>query len=324
MPESSTPSVVAVGASAGGVEALTAFVAHLPRDFPHAVLVTLHMPAHGTSALAHILDRSGLLTAVTAESGMHLQPGVIYAARPDRHLLVHDGTILLSDGPTESGHRPSINALFRSVALHSGPRGIGVLLSGVGDDGVEGLAAIAERGGVTVAQHPDDAVYPTLPCNAIDAITVDHVLPVGQIGPKLATLVIPPVDVAPPQNDRLKFEDEIARSSRYERGPTGDNLGSPSGYVCPDCGGALIAVDDNNNYRCHIGHGWTGAALLDAQDDRIEQALSIALRSLHERIHLATSLAVRAKAGALQDKYRKSAHEARTAADTLSAALKRT
>jgi two-component system, chemotaxis family, protein-glutamate methylesterase/glutaminase len=343
---SNSPAVIAIGASAGGVEALTAFAAHLPREFPHAILVALHMPADGNSALASILGRSGLLPAVTAETGSRLQPGVIYVARPDRHLLIEDGTIHLSDGPTESGHRPSINALFRSVALHSGSRGVGVLMSGVGDDGVDGLAAIAERDGVTIAQHPDDAVYPTLPCHAIDTMDVGHILPVAKIGPFLAGLDFPePLEIStgPPGVEpagttqivpgvepagttrfgpsRIEVEEEIAKSSQFERYPTADDLGPPSGYVCPDCGGALLAIDDKNNYRCHIGHAWSGAALLEAQSAQVDHALSVALRSLHERINLATSLAKRTKPGALQDKYRRNADEAREAADTLSSAL---
>lgn len=326
------PAVIALGASAGGVEALTALVAHLPSDFPHAVVVALHMPAHGNSALPSILDRSGLLPAVTAETGTTLKPGVIYAAQPDRHLLVENGTIHLSEGPTESGHRPSINTLFRSVALHSGSRGVAVLLSGVGDDGVDGLAAIAERGGVTIAQDPDDALYSTLPCHAIETIGVDHVLPVAKIGPFVAALDLPkevetedvrrgmePAGASVP--GLLEFEEDIARSNRFETHPTADDLGPPSGYVCPDCGGALLAIDDKNNYRCRIGHAWSGPALLDAQSEQVDQALSIALRSLHERANLATALAKRTKPGALQDKYRRNADEAREAADTLSAAL---
>jgi two-component system chemotaxis response regulator CheB len=140
--------VVAIGASAGGVEALTTLAAGLPRDFPFAVTAVLHMPADAPSVLAKIIDRSGPLPATPATHGARLEGGTIHVAVPDHHLLVHDHRVVLSNGPTENGHRPAINALFRSVAIAYGRRAIGVLLSRVLDDGVLG-AAIRSRGGTT-------------------------------------------------------------------------------------------------------------------------------------------------------------------------------
>jgi two-component system, chemotaxis family, protein-glutamate methylesterase/glutaminase len=166
--------VVAVGASAGGVEALTHFAAGLPPDLPYAVLAVLHMPAGVPSVLARILDRNGPLPAAEAVDGAPLEPGTIRVAVPNRHLLVYDRRIALSEGPSENGHRPAINALFRSVALHFGPRAVGVLLSGVLDDGTLGSAAIRSRGGTTIAQSPADALFPAMPLNAIDAGVVDR------------------------------------------------------------------------------------------------------------------------------------------------------
>lgn len=154
---------VAVGASAGGVEALTHFVGGLTPDLPYAVFVVLHMPPNAPSVLAKILDRSGPLPAETAVDGAPIEAGRVYVCAPDHHLLVSDGHVVLSRGPTESGHRPAINALFRSVALSFGPRAIGVLLSGVLDDGVLGAAAIRSRGGTTVVQTP--AMRSSRPCH---------------------------------------------------------------------------------------------------------------------------------------------------------------
>lgn len=130
---------MAVGASAGGIEALTELVASLPPDFPFAVMVAIHMWAGGPSVLAEILDRSGPLAATAATDGAILEPGRIYVAVPDNHLLARDHRVMLSDGPSESGRRPAIDVLFRSVALDYGSRAIGVLMSGLLDDGVAGL-----------------------------------------------------------------------------------------------------------------------------------------------------------------------------------------
>lgn len=189
--------VVAVGASAGGVEALSRLAAGLSPDLPYAYLVVLHLPAGAPSVLARIVDRSGPLPAITAEDGETLEPGRIYVCRPDRHLLVDDHRLVLSQGPTENGHRPAINALFRSAAVAFGPRAIGVLLSGVLDDGVLGLAAIRSRGGTTIGQLPEDAAFPALPTKARDAGVLDRQAAAADIGAVLAELARKETDDAP-------------------------------------------------------------------------------------------------------------------------------
>ncbi len=180
--------VVAVGASAGGVEALTDFVAGLPSDLPYAVLVVLHIPAQAPSVLARILARESRLPIAEAVDGEPLKEGTIRVAGPNRHLLVDDHRIVLSGGPTENGHRPAINALFRSVGLAFGPRAVSVLLSGVLDDGTLGSAAVRSQGGTTIAQSPDDAMFPAMPVNAIEAGVIDHQANAGAVGRLLAHL----------------------------------------------------------------------------------------------------------------------------------------
>lgn len=179
---------VAVGASAGGVEALVQFAANLPTDLRYPVLAVVHMPPGAPSVLAQIIDRSGPLHATAAEDGEMLESGHIYVAVPGRHLLVDGRTVMLSNGPTENGHRPAINALFRSVALNFGPKAICVLMSGVLDDGVLGAAAIKARGGTTVAQRPADALFPAMPINAVQAGVIDHQAAARDMGALLTQL----------------------------------------------------------------------------------------------------------------------------------------
>lgn len=217
--------VVAIGASAGGVEALTHLAEGLPPDLPYAVLVTLHMPAGGPSVLARIMGRNGPLPTVTATDGMPLEHGTIYVSIPNRHLLVQNDQIVVSEGPTENGHRPAINALFRSVALDYGPRAVGVLLSGVLDDGVLGMAAIQSRGGRTIAQSPSEALFSAMPQNAIDAGVVHEDVKAGEVGGLLKQLADRELskDHAMERDSRMELENRIAMARRSRRDSTPKN-----------------------------------------------------------------------------------------------------
>jgi two-component system chemotaxis response regulator CheB len=321
--ESKKRSIVAVGASAGGVQALTALVGGCPADLGAALVVVLHIPSGSSSALASILERAGPFPAFTARNGMVLEPNVVYVASPDRHLVVNDRRVFLTDGPTESGHRPAINALFRSVAVSLGYEGIGVLLSGVLDDGVAGLAAIRSRGGVAVAQEPADAMFPAMPHNAVVSGFVDHVAPAAELGSLLAKLCSERIEAQEMERDmRLEVENRIAMGRRYSSSAEAEQLGPPSGYSCPDCNGTLLELQPSN-YRCQVGHAWSAESLLQAQEQEVEKALGIALRSLEEKAKLSAALASRVaeRRGPLYQRYSVAAAEAHHAAEVLRAHL---
>ncbi|EOD58712.1 chemotaxis protein CheB [Amycolatopsis vancoresmycina] len=313
--------LVVVGASAGGVEALRTMMSALPPDFPGALLVVMHLAAGTQSALARILDRAGPLPARPARHGTPIEPGTVYVALPDRHLLTEDGALVLTRGPTENGHRPAINATFRSAALTGGPKVIGVVLSGVLDDGAAGLRAIVDRGGAAVVQDPDDALYGGMPQNALAAVDTEHVVRAGELGALLDKLVRMPVEpsAVPPPAEMLLLEDRIARESvRAGAFPPAEHDGS--GYTCPDCQGGLTEVDPEGRYRCRIGHAWSAQALFAAHDDEFRFALEKALRALDEKAGLARKLAAQfsgSRPGGLADRYATSAREAAEAAETL-------
>lgn len=318
------PGVVAVGASAGGVEALTQFVSGLTPDLPYAVLVVLHMPPGAPSVLAKILDRSGPLPAETATDGAAMEPGHVYVCVPDRHLLVAGDHVMLSQGPTENGHRPAINALFRSVALDFGPHAIGVLLSGVLDDGVLGAAAIRSRGGTTVVQTPSDALFTAMPTNAIQAGVADHQAAASDIGAVLTKLLEREIEVREMEPDKaMELENRIAMGSRYSTSFDSEALGPHSGYICPDCNGSLIETG-RGSYRCRVGHAWTADALLKARDDEIEGAIWVALRSLREKAKMSRKLADTVGPGSVRQRYLETAEEADRAAVVLGEQLSTT
>ena len=315
--------LVVVGASAGGVEALRTFVASLPPGLPASVVVVLHMPAGGSSALPAILARSGPLAVSAADDRMPLRPGRIHVARPDHHVLVHDGELHLSKGPTENGHRPAVDALFRSAALARGPAVIGVVLSGALDDGTAGMAAIKSRRGVAVVQAPEDALYSGMPESVLQHVEVDHVLPVARMGALISHLVDDHMGLAeaPPVSDVLRTEVEVSRNDSGAAYDDIARIGSPTTLTCPDCAGSLMEIGgDGRQYRCLVGHGWTAEALLNAYGGNLERAMWMALRTLDEKVALARRMVTNNREAGrdlVADRYVKQEEEALAAAETL-------
>ncbi|WP_231114938.1 chemotaxis protein CheB [Lentzea aerocolonigenes] len=315
--------LVVVGASAGGVEALRTLVAELPPDLPAAVVVVLHMPSGGSSALPTILSRSGPLRAFSALDGTPLQHGRIHVAPPDHHVVVQDGVLRLSKGPTENGHRPAVNVLFRSAAAAHGPGVIGVILSGALDDGTAGMASIKSRGGLAVVQSPSDAVYSGMPESVLHHVDVDHVLPVAKIGALLAGLAAEPADLAEvaPVSDVLRMEVDVSRDDAGAGFGDVRRVGSPTTFTCPDCAGSLVEIPgEGTRYRCLVGHGWTAEALLDAYAGSLERAMWTALRTLDEKVTLTRRMATHSRDAGRElvaERYVKQEEEAVAAAEVL-------
>jgi two-component system chemotaxis response regulator CheB len=247
-----------------------------------------------------------------------VKPGQVYIAPPDFHLIVHDGHFALSRGPRENGHRPAADVLFRTAARSLGSRVVGVVLSGALDDGTAGLAAIRERGGVTVVQDPAEATYPAMPASAKAHVPVDHVVTTKEMASLLVRLCTEEVEAtAPNASSLLRKEAAVAAFDNGEPGP--EPAGSPAGFSCPDCNGVLyeIRAGDLFRYRCRVGHAWSAESLLAQQSLALESALWMALRSLEEKAELSRQLAERASARGSKlsgDRFRSAADEAMHAA----------
>lgn len=284
------PAAVFVGASAGGVETLAELLSHMPPALPAPVLVVLHISPRGQDLLASILDRAGPLPAVTAAHGQVLAPGVVYVAPRDRHLLVHDGSVVLGDGPTEHGVRPAIDVLFRSGARRYGAGAVGVVLSGMLDDGTAGLGEIRRCGGHALVQDPDEALYPQMPTSAITHVDVDWVLPVARLAAKIDELVRDP---APPRAPTPGSPAERP-GDRLDGGP--QPPGMRTDITCPLCGGVLWETADREamTYRCPSGHAYSAAALLAAQGAGLDDAIWQPVRMLYQRGALQRRLAAHA------------------------------
>lgn len=182
------PSIIVIGASAGGVEALCELVAALPASLAAPILVVVHVPASHPSLLPRILSRRGSLPAAHAQDGEAALPGHIYVAPPDYHVLLEDGHIRLSHGPRENRCRPAIDPLFRSAALACGHKAIGVVLSGMLDDGTSGLVSIKRHGGTAFVQAPEQAKFSSMPRSAIEGDHPDYVLPISEIADALVRI----------------------------------------------------------------------------------------------------------------------------------------
>lgn len=293
--------VVVVGASAGGVESLQAFLAELRPELPAAVLIVLHLPPGGTSMLPSILRRVSAIPVVAAGGDDHLRLGRVLVAPPDYHLMVLDEHATLSRGPRESGHRPAVDVLFRSAARACGPRVIGVMLSGALDDGTAGMLTIRRRGGLALAQDPNDAAYPGMPRSVIENVGADHIAPAADLGRLVSELAgsqeqIDPCQVTEDSAPLVEMEVEMAALDE-EALSAEDRPGLPSGFSCPDCDGTLFAIEDGGllRFRCRVGHAWSASALAVEQSQTVDRALWMAVRSLEERAALNRQLADRAE-----------------------------
>ena len=297
--------IIVIGASAGGVEALSKLIESLPADLPAAIFVVQHIPAFAPSRLHRVLSGYTELTVKAAEDGESIRPGTIYVAQADRHLIVEEGRVVLPKGPKENRFRPAIDALFRSAAYTYGDRTIGIVLSGTLNDGTSGMWAINRVGGITMVQDPEEALFGDMPESVMQYTQVDYCLPAAELGQKLSMLVtesLPlaksethtraPGDQAPSDTEMLGIEVEVAKGkSALDMGIL--NFGERSDLACPECHGALTQFREGAllRYRCHTGHSHTAESLLVGINDNIEKSMWEVMRGMEESYILMERLA---------------------------------
>lgn len=287
--------IVVVGASAGGMGTLERLVAGIPAGLPAALFVVWHMSPGIRSVLPQVLSRAGALRASYPNDGDPIEPGRIYVAPNDHHLLLEKGYVRVAKGPKENRFRPAVDPLFRSAAYIYGPRVIGVVLTGALDDGTAGLWAIKLRGGTAIVQDPADAQNRSMPLNALENVAIDYQLPAAEIGPLLGRLVGEEAAAKPRAGDgeleRMHAEVKIAEGSdalEYDV----RSLGELSPFTCPECHGVLTTLRDGTakRYRCHTGHAYSANALLESATEQVEDRLWDAVRSLDETVLLFNQL----------------------------------
>jgi two-component system, chemotaxis family, protein-glutamate methylesterase/glutaminase len=286
--------IFVVGASLSGIDALCELVSRLPKGFPAPIFITQHVASHSPGMLPYLLTKAGPLPAIHPKSAMLIEPGTIYVAPPDRHMLLQKGYVRLSHGPHENLARPAIDPLFRSAAVNYGPAVVGVVLTGQLNDGTSGLLAIKDRGGFTIVQEPKEATARSMPLSAIQHMKVDRVCTLEE----MARLFVELANDAPPPEqaslDKLmQIENRIAEGIfNVEDWWALEQMSVPSGLNCPNCRSALFELKDRRvlRYRCRSGHAYSAESLLSGQADAREALLSSLFGALIEEATLAKRL----------------------------------
>ncbi len=284
-----------IGASLSGIDALCELVSRLPAGFPAPILIAQHVAPHSPGMLPYLLSKAGPLAAVHPKNPTALEPGTIYVAPPDRHMLVMKGYIRLSHGPHENLARPAIDPLFRSAAVNYGQAAVGVVLTGQLDDGTAGLLAIKDRGGFTLVQQPAEATARSMPMSAIRHVNVDKVCTLVE----MAELFVLLANDDPPQGSEQSAQDLMMIENRIAEGIFNvedwwalEQISSPSGLNCPSCKSALYELKDQRvlRFRCRSGHAFSAQSLLSGQADAREAHLSSLFGALIEEATLAKRL----------------------------------
>ena len=288
--------LIVIGASAGGIKAISKVIQGISETIDAAILIVLHV-SHKSSAhnISEIFQRSTALECLVASDGVEIERGKIYLAPPEHHLIVSDHLLHLTKGPEENKYRPSIDVLFRSAAVHFSNKIIGIILTGMLDDGTSGMWAIKRSGGACIVQDPNQAEYPDMPLSVINNMDVDFVSELGLIGGLLTELTSFGQDSEAPVQapQEVILESQIAEKTAVGIDAV-EQIADKSVFACPDCGGNLWAVkgDVINRYRCHIGHAYTEQDLVVKQAETASATLWVALRMMEERKHLLRKLEV--------------------------------
>jgi len=276
--------VVGIGASAGGINAINELISQLPHDLNAAVFIVLHLSKVAMPELfVERLKRNTKLTCKIAIDNDKIEPGTVYLAAPDSHLLVKNDRIILGRGPEENRFRPSIDVLFRAIAAAYGETSIGIILTGFLNDGTVGMNAIKQSGGYAIVQDPNEAEYPDMPLSVLETMEADYCVSLKKMGEIISRIIsnakikgIPPPETVVMES---KLSEKAATSIDKVR-----KLGQKSLYSCPDCGGPLWTISKPVlHYRCHIGHSYSEKDLLYKQAESVEHTLWVSVRMMEER-----------------------------------------
>ena len=309
--------IIVIGASAGGLDALRQLFSELDPGLPAAIFAVLHT-ASDSRYLASILGRDSQMPVRTAENGP-IDGGVIYVAAPDLHLMLERDGVRLVQGAKENLHRPSIDVLFRSAGFTHRRAVIGIVLTGMLDDGTAGLFYVKRYGGIAIVQDPNEAEFKSMPLNASTYVKVDYSVGLAEIPVLLNRLVRQEL----PPNINLPFHESLAAAIHEEDLKSG----TPSIYTCPECQGPLTKIQNASltRFRCRTGHAYGLNSLSYSHADTTERFLWSALQSLEAKAELEKTMlelaSVREDTPALEE-YKKRCHNSQRGVQLLKEVLK--
>lgn len=287
--------IIVIGASAGGIPAVKSLLGGLGPAIDAAFFVVLHLSLDSDAKeIAAIFQRAGTLVCEVAADGMEFERGHLYLAPPDHHLMLERGRMQVTSGAYENKYRPSIDVLFRSAAVGFGNRVVGIVLTGMLEDGTSGMSAIKRCGGTCIVQEPSEAQFQAMPQSVLNNVVVDYQAALAEIPGLIGEITngsLPPEVEVP---DELRVE--VAITMRMVS--TIDDLekiADRTDFVCPDCGGGLWAVrnDPEYRYRCHTGHTYTEKLLERLQREKLEESVWVSIRMLEEKANLLKLMAGR-------------------------------
>jgi two-component system chemotaxis response regulator CheB len=286
--------IVVIGTSAGGLDALTSLLRDLPATLSASLFIVMHTRARSPTLLQEILQRHTSLKIITPIDKEKIRHGHVYVAPPNLHMTItSDNHVVLTNGPRVNHCRPAIDPLFRSVALCCGPRAIGAILTGMLDDGVEGLRLIKNQGGIALVQSPKDAQYTDMPSNVLAKVPVDYCVPLAEVAPLITQIVGVTVKKKTKSAPRQIQNESKINVQKITSTKDLNHLGKLSSFTCPECQGTLWELDHDKvlRYRCRIGHIFGPQTLLEIHDESLENILWSAVRALEENAEISQRVA---------------------------------
>ncbi|HKB87856.1 MAG TPA: chemotaxis protein CheB [Ignavibacteriaceae bacterium] len=281
--------IIVIGTSAGGIDALSTICEKLPSDFAIPVFIVWHISPESMNYFPQMLAKKTKLRVQSAIDNQAIKPGYIYTAPPNNHVLIEDSKMRVVYGPKENRFRPAIDPLFRSAAYAFGSDSIGILLSGMLNDGTSGLWSIKDRGGVTIVQDPEEAQFPDMPLNALHNVSIDYKISIEKMGNLLVKLAADHT-VNNNSNDRpekMKIEIKMVSDGNVLDTDV-KQIGELSEFTCPECHGSLWQIKEGNiiRFRCRTGHAYSASALLEELSVVIEKRIWSVIKGLEEHTSL--------------------------------------
>ncbi|WP_394773091.1 chemotaxis protein CheB [Flavobacterium sp.] len=277
--------LIVIGASAGGIRAVSKVLAGFSKNTDAAIIIVVHVSKSSNAQnIADILQRNTSVECLVAANLLEIEQGKAYIAQPDHHLMVDGPVMMLNQGPHENRYRPSIDVLFRSAAVHYTNQVIGIILTGMLDDGTSGMHAIKSCGGLCIIQDPLEAEFSDMPQSVLNKVEVDYMANLKDIPFIVEDLMSKPLPSKVDVPEELKLEAEITERLMSNIDDL-KKIGDRSDFVCPDCGGGLWEVknDPSHRYRCYTGHVYSEKILQELQDQKIEESLWVSIRMLEEK-----------------------------------------